>query len=301
MARARQAFTLVELLVVIGIIGVLTSILLPVLGSARERANTVKCAANLGTLAKGWHMYQQSNRGVSCPARLPTYDTAGGKSSYGMGDKEQYRPRWYELLGAQFKLYASENPKKQEDDSWPIRNDAFLCPSIPEWNNSRNYPYGYNYQFLGNARPKDGTDFAQKIWINYPVAAGKIKANTVMAMDSMGTAAGQPTRFRQGYVENGEKNPFAVGNKGWAIDPPRLETKSDYADPELRNPGNRSGPDPRHQKRVNVAFVDGHVSLMTLEELGYDQSPDGSMGINAPAHNRLFSGSGMDDPPPPVQ
>src|SRR2546423_12112112 len=62
--RNRCAFTLVELLVVIGIIALLISILLPTLGRARESANTIKCSSNLRSVGQGLAIYLANNKGT---------------------------------------------------------------------------------------------------------------------------------------------------------------------------------------------------------------------------------------------
>ena len=58
----RAAFTLVELLVVIGIIAVLIGILLPVISKARKQAVTVTCMANLRGVGQLLHIYASENK-----------------------------------------------------------------------------------------------------------------------------------------------------------------------------------------------------------------------------------------------
>lgn len=84
MPRRRFAFTLVELLVVIGIIAVLIGILLPTLSNVRKTANKTKCATQLRELMNAMIMYTQDNKG---------YFPYG--SAAGVAPEEQY---WFKLI-----------------------------------------------------------------------------------------------------------------------------------------------------------------------------------------------------------
>lgn len=79
--RRYSAFTLVELLVVIGIIALLISILLPSLNKARQSASNLQCMSNLRQIGLGMSLYVQENKGW-----IPRYNDFSA------------RPAWYHKL-----------------------------------------------------------------------------------------------------------------------------------------------------------------------------------------------------------
>jgi prepilin-type N-terminal cleavage/methylation domain-containing protein/prepilin-type processing-associated H-X9-DG protein len=72
--RPARAFTLVELLVVITIIGILIALLLPALAAALGSAHVIECQNNLKEIAKAALLYSNDNRGAILPT---TYETGG--------------------------------------------------------------------------------------------------------------------------------------------------------------------------------------------------------------------------------
>ncbi len=303
--RGGGGFTLVELLVVVAVIALLLVLLLPALSRARFTAQSVQSLSQMRQVGMGWAVYSADADGLVVPGQPGRFDDET-RNLYDVGNGLHYRPRWFAMLGGRVDLYAYDTPSPDRDDehSMPVDGEVFLCPVAADWTSTRNFPFGYNFQFLGNARFRGNDETAGPI--NFPVRQHQIRkgALTVMFASCMGTAAGKPARDRTPNRADGSRDPElrALGGHGYALDPPRLGSGSDFADRRHRAPEHRSAPDPRYVGgRANVVFCDGHAEAMTLTEMGYDVEPDGRVSVDGPdATNQLFSGDGRDVLPPPV-
>lgn len=115
---SRYGFTLVELLVVIGIIAVLVGILLPSLQKARRAAAGVQCGSNMRQIAMGMLMYINNNKGKFPPCILQP-GTAG------------YTDGWWwpnELVRNKYVLAPNVYPTAGGNLNLDVASNVFKCP-----------------------------------------------------------------------------------------------------------------------------------------------------------------------------
>ena len=151
----KRAFTLVELLVVIGIIAVLIGVLLPALNKARAQANNVKCQTQLREIGNAINLYVAENRGYLPPLQHKTAFMFPPAPDTDLGtpqgqDRNDY---WYMFLLKYFsKVQYTDNPGKRLRD---YKNTPLWgCPVVDKdkvdaGSSSEDFDSGYGYSPYG--------------------------------------------------------------------------------------------------------------------------------------------------------
>jgi len=247
-ARNRRAFTLLELLVVIAIIAILAALLLPVLSAAKQRAKATGCLNNMKQIILATKLYLDDNRGAMVPLWVEQGATNWPNWTFDPATFIIQKPTylWW--------------PDKFRVDGLIPSQQVFSCPTLIQ---PATAAHGQSFS----------TNYTLGIGLNYPEygrvepAAGNVDPVYASANEGQVSSPDKSIVFADaGFITNPDDD-----YDSWIEEPATgctyFRVPSDTHD---WNNVDFTRSAPRHGKRVNAAFFDGHAMLLRNGAIGYD-------------------------------
>jgi prepilin-type N-terminal cleavage/methylation domain-containing protein/prepilin-type processing-associated H-X9-DG protein len=236
--RRGSGFTLVELLVVVAVIALLIGVLLPALGAARERAQTVACMVQMRQLVLAQLTYANEHDG-----QLVDYGL--GEAGVDTADEvpwlEELQDYWDSPLTA----------KSPVDDSrhWPVSRGGAGEPVPGTEGRLRQTSYGLN-ELLTPTYARTNVDGLPRFdRIERIPSADKTAQWMIMAYDGAFAAADHV------HVQNWWLGPFTPPDYPSRIAATMVETAA------------HGGPERSPESKSNYAFLDGHAATLRFREV----------------------------------
>ena len=294
----RRGFTLVELLVVIGIIALLIGILLPALQKARAEAQTVQCLSNLRQIQMAWLMYVSDNHGHTSPY----VDNPNNSPSYLLWPAQLQGSGWINPPNPTPDPIPTGEPSNIAwySTSYGIKTSVRLCPAASSYISGADPSYAEAGTASSAWDSTSSTCFLEGSYTyngwfyraTYPDTTGSDPGSmllTYSGTNSNSTSLGYywnffwnlPTTgydtvtipvfsdgiFVDGFISEGDSTPY--NDSGGSA-----TTSTGWMAPGVQ--GNLPGTPNRHMSRVciarhgnavNVSFLDGHAETIPLTKL----------------------------------